>query len=165
MSTFLAQAAYSATFVNTKLVLSVDVSSSINSTEFNLQRDGYAAAFRNAELIQSIGGNPNGIAVALSYWASQAMTAIDWFHITDEASALAFADAIEAADRPSSFGAEGIGGATNIAGAMDHARSLFETDEFVSDRRILDLSGDGQQNRNRAGTSSCSSSLQILSHA
>ncbi len=145
-STFLTQAAYSATFVNTQLLLSVDVSGSINSNEFDLQRDGYANAFRNTELIQSIEGNPSGIAVALSYWADRAMTAIDWFHITNEASALAFADAIEAADRPSSFGSSGIGSATNIAGAMDYASTLFASDGFTSDRRILDISGDGPQN-------------------
>lgn len=158
-----ASAAYSATLVGTKLVLSVDVSGSINASEFNLQRQGYANAFRNTDLIQNIGATPGGIAVAFSYWATRPTTTLDWVHLTDAASVLAFADAIEATPRP---GTASVGEWTNIAGAMDHALTLFNTDLFTSDRRILDISGDGIQNRNREGTAGCGSvCLDVLSAA
>ena len=56
--------------VDVELVLSVDVSGSISSREFNLQRDGYANAFRDPEVIAAIKSLDHGLAVTLQYWSN-----------------------------------------------------------------------------------------------
>ena len=134
--------------VNTELVLSVDVSGSINTSEFNLQRDGYVNAFRDAELIGLITGLEHGIAVTLQYWSTTPSTSLGWYHIVDAASANSFADAIAAASRPDGF-------YTNIAAAIDSAANLLSTNNFEGDRKVIDISGDGLQNVNVAATERC----------
>jgi hypothetical protein len=147
--------ASAATFVSTELVLSVDVSGSVDSGEFNLQRQGYVNAFRDAELISLIESLENGIAVTLQYWSATPAAALGWFHITDAASAETFAAAIARTDRPSGSWFTGIGTTTNIAGAIYSATSLLNTNDFVGDRLVIDVSGDGRQNENASATNYC----------
>ncbi|MDA0865560.1 MAG: DUF1194 domain-containing protein [Cyanobacteria bacterium] len=150
--------ASAATFVTTELVLSVDASASVNGTEFNLQRQGYVNAFRDPELISLIEGSGSGIAVTLQYWSTTPAASLGWFHITDAASAESFAAAIEAAARPSSSFFTGIGTTTNIAGAINAAASLLTTNDFIGDRLVIDVSGDGRQNENATATDYCGTS-------
>ena len=137
------------TLVNTELVFSVDVSDSIDAMEFELQRQGYANAFRNAELIEQITGLDKGIAVTLQYWSDTTAEALDWFHITDAASAELFAQTIENTDRPTN-----IGTGTNIAQALYSATDLLEDNDFDG-RKLIDLSADGFQSKTLDGISRC----------
>jgi hypothetical protein len=127
------------TLVDTELVLSVDVSGSIDGLEFDLQRKGYVKAFRDPETISLIEGLDNGIAVTMQYWSVDAYSTLDWFHITDAASSLAFADAILGADRPANE-------ETNIAGALTLATNSLLSNDFEGDHLVIDLSSDGIQN-------------------
>jgi hypothetical protein len=52
VGTTAAAPAWAATLVGTELVLSVDVSSSIDASEFTLQRQSYANAFRDPDVIR-----------------------------------------------------------------------------------------------------------------
>lgn len=146
--------ALAATLVNTELVLSVDASGSVDGVEFNLQRQGYVEAFRDDELIEIIANLEHGIAVTLQYWATNPAPALPWHRITDARSANDFADAIAATTRPFS------GGATNIAAAINSATTSLLNNEFDGVRQVIDVSGDGTQNTNLAGTSSCSGSFE-----
>jgi hypothetical protein len=132
-------ASFAATIVGTELVLSVDVSGSISNSEFNLQRQGYVNAFKNPVIQNQIANLPGGLAATLSYWASGAVQSVPWTLITDAASANAFADAIGAAGRPFS-------GGTQIGPAINFARNLIETNDFIGNRRVIDVSGDGNSN-------------------
>ena len=49
-----AQPAHAETQVDLQLVLAVDVSGSVNQTRFELQRQGYAAAFRHPRVLRAI---------------------------------------------------------------------------------------------------------------
>ncbi|WP_235006707.1 DUF1194 domain-containing protein, partial [Calothrix rhizosoleniae] len=62
MATLLPSASYAAslTQVATELVLSVDVSGSVNTTEFNLQKQGYVDAFRDTTIQQQISNLTGG---------------------------------------------------------------------------------------------------------
>src|SRR5436305_10921008 len=100
------------------LVLMVDTSGSVNQRRFELQRRGYADAFRNKQVLNAIrGGSTGSIAVIMVQWTGPQMQAlaVPWTLIKDEASANAFADAIEAAPR------QLFGGGTSVSGAIDHA--------------------------------------------
>src|SRR4029079_2896869 len=69
--------------------------------------------------------------------------AVPWTLIKDETSANAFADAIEAAPR------QLFGGGTSISGAIDHAMLLFPGAPVRAFKRVIDISGDGANNRGR----------------
>ena len=45
-----------------------------------------------------------------------------------------------------------FGGGTSISGAVDHAMSLFPQSPFKSERRVIDVSGDGANNAGRSMT-------------
>jgi hypothetical protein len=70
----------------------------------------------------------------------------DWTQIKDEASAGAFASAIEAAPR------QLFGGGTSISGAIDYSRVLLAQSPFNGARRVIDISGDGSNNSGRPVT-------------
>jgi hypothetical protein len=60
----------------------------------------------------------------------------------------AVADAIARAPR------QLFGGGTSISGAIDHAMTLFPRTTLQGARRVIDVSGDGANNRGRAVTAS-----------
>jgi len=146
--TGLASAQQAPTAVDLQLVLAIDTSGSVNQARFDLQKQGYADAFRNPNVLKAIRSGISGaIAVTVTQWTGPDMQiqVIDWNIIKDERSAEAFAAAIE--DTPRRL----FGGGTSVSGAIDHgARLLNEsTHIFPGARRTLDVSGDGSNNRGR----------------
>jgi len=131
--------------VDLELVLAVDVSRSIDADEFELQRQGYARAITNANVLGAIQSGAIG-AIAVSYveWsgADQQKTVVDWTLIRDPGTAEDFAAAILAA--PRSFAAY-----TSISGAIDYSVRLFETNRYEGSRQVIDVSGDGSNNSGR----------------
>jgi hypothetical protein len=128
------------------LALMVDASGSVNQKRFELQRRGYADAFRNRQVLNAIRGGANGsIAVIMVQWTGPQMQAlaVPWTLIKDEASANAFADAIEASPR------QLFGGGTSVSGAIDHAMLLLQAAPYRGLKRVIDISGDGSNNRGR----------------
>lgn len=129
-----------------ELVLAIDVSSSVDEREYNLQMSGFAAAFRHPEVvavIESLGSQ--GMVVTLVQWsgADTYVQAIDWTRINGRESAEAFATEVETAPRLIE------GGATAIGDAMLFARALLELNDFVGTRRTIDVSGDGIANQGK----------------
>ena len=58
--------------VDMQLVLAIDVSSSVNYDEYNLQMRGFAAAFRDDLVIEAITAGPRGrISIAATHWAER----------------------------------------------------------------------------------------------
>jgi hypothetical protein len=128
------------------LVLAVDASGSVNQTRFELQRRGYADAFRNPRVLNAIRGlTTQSIAVTMVQWTGPSLQelAVPWMLIKDEASANAFANAIEAAPR------QLFGGGTSISGAIDHSMLLLASAPYRGFKRVIDISGDGSNNRGR----------------
>jgi hypothetical protein len=128
------------------LVLAVDASGSVNQTRFELQRKGYADAFRSEQVLNAIRGlSTQSIAVTMVQWTGPAMQVqvVPWMLIKDAASTMAFADAIEAAPR------QLFGGGTSLSGAIDHAMLLLASAPYRGLKRVIDVSGDGSNNRGR----------------
>jgi len=111
------KAARAAEEVDLLLVLSSDVSRSIDAPKFKLQRDGYASAIVNPRVIDAIrSGGLGKIAVSLVEWSGVGAQkiVIDWTVIRDEATAKDFsAQIIEA---PRAFADR-----TAISGGIDFA--------------------------------------------
>src|SRR3954449_2520754 len=71
------------------LVLAVDASGSVNQTRFELQRRGYADAFRSQQVLSAIqGGSTRSIAVTMVQWTGPAMQVqvVPWMLVKDAAS-------------------------------------------------------------------------------
>jgi hypothetical protein len=137
----LAQAA-----VDLQLVLAVDVSGSVSDERFKLQKEGYAEAFRNWRVLEAIrSGTSQAIAVTMTQWTGPAQQAqvVPWMVISDEASMLAFAEAVDRTTR------QLYGGGTSISGAIEHAVTLFPDSGATGGRHVIDVSGDGANNRGR----------------
>jgi hypothetical protein len=130
------------------LVLAADVSRSIDEGEFDLQRKGYAAALTDPRVLAAIRGGTNGtIAVCFVEWsgAGEQLVVADWTVIHDEEDAGVVAATILAA--PRSFM-----GRTSISGAIDFAMERLTAANPHSNRRIIDVSGDGTNNSGRPVT-------------
>ncbi|MFC4271200.1 DUF1194 domain-containing protein [Sneathiella chungangensis] len=126
--------------VDMQLVLAIDVSSSVNYDEYNLQMRGFAEAFRSDLVIEAITAGPRGrISVAATHWAglNEQGVILDWQVIATAADARAYADLLDNVPRTFPYGG------TAIAGALEHAYSLFSRDKNFSNRRVIDISGDG----------------------
>ena len=128
--------------VDLELALAVDVSSSIDQDEAQLQRQGYVAALRHPDVIHAIESGMLGrIAVTYYEWAGDGHLRVvaDWTVIDGAGSASAFADKIAAAP-------VWMAPRTSIAAAIDHAIEAFARNEFEGARRVIDISGDGPSN-------------------
>ena len=132
--------------VDLLLVLAVDASGSVNQRRFELQKQGYVAAFRNPQVLNAIRSGANhSIAVTLFQWTGPRLQAdvIPWMEVHDAASAEAVANAIAAAPRRL------FGGGTSISGAIDHSILLLGGSPWQGLRRVIDISGDGANNGGR----------------
>lgn len=129
------------------LVLAVDASGSVDNRRFELQKRGYAAAFRNPQVMNAIRSlMTQSIAVTMVQWTGPRLhvQVVGWMLIKDEDSADAVAAAIEAAPR------QLFGGGTSISGAIDYSRILLAQIPFNPVRRVIDISGDGSNNSGRS---------------
>ena len=130
--------------VELELVLAVDASASVNTQEFDIQMTGLALAFRDPEVLSAIEAiGPRGLAVLLVTWSDEhhQFTSAPWHHITDAASADAFALSIARAVRQDDMGATAIGE------AIDYAAWSILNNAYEGRRRVIDVSSDGRSNR------------------
>jgi hypothetical protein len=134
--------------VGLELMLLVDVSGSVDTNEYNLQKQGYVQAFQSAAvqnaILNSVGGQ---IAVTYIEWSGNAeqSTRVNWMLIDSATAANSFAAAINATSRAFS-------GTTGIQAAMFTQYTKFGTETggaengYTSLRQVMDVSGDGADN-------------------
>jgi len=138
----LGAAAVRAETVDTALVLALDVSLSVDEQEYELQRDGIAAAFEDPAVIAAVAGGKNhSIDVLVLEWSDpeiQVVT-VDWTRVSDAASANAFARKVRSTKRSSH-------GLTAIGNGLIAASAAFERLPDEAARRVVDVSGDGMAN-------------------
>ena len=136
----------SAVPVGLELVLLIDVSGSVNDSEYALQKGGYVSAFQSAAVQNAILGSVGG-AIAVTYveWsgAGQQAQKVGWTLINSAASANSFAALISGLT-------QSYKGSTAIQNAMHYGAGLFGTETggaisngFESGRQVMDVSGDG----------------------
>ncbi len=141
----LAGSARAAEPVDMALVLVSDVSRSVDDSEFQMEKAGYAAALNDPRVIAAIrGGAVGAIAIAYVEFAGsyEVNTVLDWRVVRDAASARQFTDALDNA--PRSFW-----GRTSISAGIDRAMRLLAESGFEAQRRVIDVAGDGTNNSGR----------------
>jgi hypothetical protein len=130
--------------VDIELVLSVDSSGSIDNGEFALQREGYAQALTHPEVVDAIRRGPHrAIAVTFIEWSGPDIRTqvVGWTRVAGPADAQAVAAILRSAPRTI------FGGGTSLAGAILSGAAAFEENGFEGVRRVIDISGDGPNNR------------------
>jgi Protein of unknown function (DUF1194) len=131
--------------VDLLLVLSSDVSRSVDHPKFLLQREGYASAISDPHVMDAIKSGPHQrIAICFVEWSGfgAQKLVIDWTMIDGPAPARKFGDQL--LELPRSFADR-----TSISGGIEFAAAQLERAPFEAARRTIDVSGDGTNNAGR----------------
>jgi Protein of unknown function (DUF1194) len=142
-------AALAAEQVDLLLVLAADVSRSVDSAKFQLQREGYAAAISDPRVLEAIQSGRNGrIGVSFVEWSGVGAqrVVIDWTTIGAAEQAKGFGDRL--LEAPRSFADR-----TSISGAIEFSMGQLRRAPYEAARRTIDISGDGTNNAGRDVTS------------
>jgi hypothetical protein len=124
--------------VDLELVLAADGSGSIDDGEMRLQRQGYADAITDPEVLQAIASGFLGkIAVTYIEWggATSQHVIVDWSVIDGPESAKLFADRLVTTPRAAT-------GWNSIANAIAFSHKLMDENVHEGTRRIIDVSAD-----------------------
>lgn len=120
------------------LVLAIDASSSISSSEFDLQIEGYVNALTSAPVGQSF-SDAGVVDLAAVFWADSAYKPqiVSWHRVTSDSDLTRFAEALAGTPRK-------IGGNTDLGAGLNVAIDLLTADAICADRLVIDVSGDGR---------------------
>ncbi len=126
-----------------ELVLALDSSASMNREEFALQIKGIAVAFKDPAVLQAVEDlAPLGVAVAVTQWGGpgESRIVLPFTLITTSTDAKAFGFLVSLGSRH--FSAT----TTSITTALEDSLALIDGNGFDGQRRVIDISGDGQDN-------------------
>jgi hypothetical protein len=129
--------------VDVQLILALDASASTADQALSLQVMGHAAAFRDPRLVRAIKAGAAGrIAVSVVRWSSPGFydVAVPWTIVSDDASAAAFADTLEARAFTTVIGSTATGSA--VFASLEH----FAAAPGRAARRVIDLVSNGFSN-------------------
>lgn len=126
--------------VDIELVLLADASGSIDEAELRFQREGYAAALTDPNVLRAINsGARQRIALTYVEWATSGSQAVivPWAIIDGPEAAQRFAAELTDPAKPRmTFGGNAIGE------ALKFGQNLIETNDARGDRLVIDLSAD-----------------------
>lgn len=124
------------------LALGLDISSSVDAGEYEIQRGGLVAALRDGEVRDALLGQDGEVRIAVYEWSGYAQQDLltDWTALTSPADIDGLAARIAAHERPyAEF-------STAIGKAVEFGAALMARLPTPCDRLVIDLSGDGENN-------------------
>lgn len=131
--------------VDLVLLLALDVSASVDSTEYNLMTEGLAKALSSETVGDTIrSGKIGAIAISVMQWSGfqEQEVKIKWTRVSSRTDLIKLAEQVRAMTRRYK------GGATDIGGAIKFSRKLVRSAPFLTARRTIDIAGDGANNVN-----------------
>lgn len=133
--------AHSSSCLDVALVLTVDASASVSKQEFALQQSGIAAAFRDPDVRDAISA-AGRVAVSIIFWGSEGLAKPQsgWVAIDSPSAAESFASMVEAMPR-------GVTGDTGLGAGLLAAVQKFESLDQCAIRKVVNVSGDGEETR------------------
>src|SRR6185312_12334529 len=127
--------------VGMQLILAADVSGSVNATRYKTQQDGYLEALGDSRVLNVIAElDPPVLAIAFVAWAREQEVMVPWMRVQDAKSMDLFRNRLSQAQRPQ------IGINTLIGRALLFCDARFDQ-EFTGGRKVIDVSGDGDDNQ------------------
>jgi hypothetical protein len=131
--------------VGMQLILAADVSGSVNATRYKTQQDGYLEALGDPRVLHVIRElDPPVLAITFIAWARGQEIMVPWMRVHDATTMDLFRNRLKAAQRPP------IGISTFIANALVFCDRQFDR-EFTTGRKVIDVSGDGDDNQGPSG--------------
>jgi hypothetical protein len=138
-------AATAAEQVGMQLILAADVSGSVNATRYRIEQNGYLEALGDPRVIDVVRGlEPPVLAITFIAWSREQQIMVPWMRVQDAASMDAFRNRLRSMQRPP------IGISTFISQALRFCGEQFDRD-FTGGRKVIDVSGDGDDNQGIAG--------------
>lgn len=131
--------------VDLVLLLSLDVSASVDSSEYELVRNGLANALTSPDVLQAIqSGKNRAIAIAVLQWSGfqEQQIKIPWVRVASRGDLETLARRVRQMTRRYK------GGATDIGGAIKFSRQVILSAPFNTTRWTIDIAGDGTNNVN-----------------
>jgi Protein of unknown function (DUF1194) len=143
------QAAAEEMSTDANIITGLDVSSSINAQETMLQIEGMAAAIRSPAILAAIQHGRHGrIGFAVFVWADgDYPELVSWRMIGTAEDAEATSKEISA--RLQSLidsSSRSVGTLTNLSGAMEHATKMLTQAPFSTQRAVVNIIGNGEDN-------------------
>jgi len=135
--------------VDVEILIALDVSASVDASEFNLMREGLAAAISSPEVTAAVvNGKRGAIGVSVVQWSgfTEQEMKLDWTRLSSAAELTDFANRIREMKR------RYRDGATDIGGALNFCRKKILESPFQATRSVIDLAGDGPNNVNFSPT-------------
>jgi hypothetical protein len=131
--------------VGMQLILAADVSGSVNASRYKTQQDGYLEALGDSRVLSVIAGlDPPVLAITFVAWAREQFVMVPWMRVQDATSMDVFRNRLRQSQRPP------IGINTLISRALLFCDARFDQ-EFTGGRKVIDVSGDGDDNQGIAG--------------
>ncbi len=124
------------------LAFALDVSASVNAREYDIQKDGLAAALRDPEVVEAILATPGSVWLFAYEWSASSQQAVvhDWARMNGPADIQRFAAGLEGHRRR--FGKS----STALGQGLSFGLSQFAALPALCDRQVIDVSGDGVNN-------------------
>jgi hypothetical protein len=137
-----------------ELVLLADASGSIDAEELAFQRQSYALAITDPQVIDVIQNSMYGnVAITYVEWASNTAVVVDWMIVDGPETAQAFAEALIGPPRQ-------VYGSNAIGGALLDAMTMIQQNDIYAPRAVIDFSGDSIGNS--SGPSIDAARAQVL---
>jgi hypothetical protein len=131
--------------VGMQLILAADVSGSVNVTRYKTQQDGYLEALGDSRVLNVIRElDPPVLAITFIAWAREQEIMVPWMRVHDAQTMDLFRSRLKNAERPR------IGVNTLISRALLFCDGQLDR-EFTGGRKVIDVSGDGDDNQGIAG--------------
>lgn len=121
------------------LLLLVDISGSVDTDEYELQKNGIIQALKSPE-ISSIIEKSEGVAVSVVEWGLIQKTTVSWNILKDKNSIEKFTKEYRDSERDSGINFKID---TNISGALEYGITEFDRVPCEPIYKIIDISGDG----------------------
>jgi hypothetical protein len=138
---FAAEKANATECLDVALVLTVDSSASVSKAEFALQQWGISSAFRDPAVHDAI-AMAGRVAVSVVFWGSEGLPKPQsrWIIMENAADAERFARAVESMSRE-------VTGDTGLGSGMMAALQKFDSLDRCAIRKVVNVSGDGEETR------------------
>ena len=121
------------------LVLSIDVSNSVDRREYKYQKDGLAAALLDIDVMHVLTRDHVSLTVVQWSGPDEQVAALPWQRMESMEDVLLFAEQVQDMDRAFLYSKTAVGD------ALAFAATLFDQVPECS-RRVIDVSGDGMSN-------------------
>ena len=138
---FVAGRAQATECLDVALVLAVDASASVSQKEFALQQKGIVQAFRDPAVLDAI-SLAGRVSVAVIFWGSEGLPKQQsgWVVVDDPTGAERFARRVESMPRLAT-------GDTGLGAGLMAALEKFDILEECVIRKVVNVSGDGEETR------------------